>query len=109
MPWTSTPSGVCEHKKGITVKYVCMNSQLQIHVEGLRTRRVLGRVCTCKSRLRGVYFGHSFLMILIRNPPPFEPDLQLEGALCLLVHASPAAATPVTIEMSLSKAKSKGG
>ena len=55
-----------------------------------------------------MYFGHSFLMILIHNPP-FEPDLQLEGALCLLVHASPAAATPVTIEMSLSKAKSKGG
>ena len=40
--------------------------------------------------------------------PPFEPDLQLEGALCLPVHASPAATAPVTIEVSLSKAKSKG-
>ena len=40
--------------------------------------------------------------------PPFEPDLQLEGALCLPVHASPAATAPVTIELSLSKAKSKG-
>ena len=109
MLWTATPSGVCQHKKGITVTFVCMSSQLQIHGEGLRTRHVLGRVRTCKSSLKGVYFGHSFLMILIHNPTPFEPDLQLEGALCLLVHASPAATTPVTIDKSLSKTKSKGG
>ena len=46
-----------------------MSNKLQIHGEGLRTRHVLGRVCTCKSKLRGVYFGHSFIMILIHYPP----------------------------------------
>ena len=46
-----------------------MNSQLQIHGEGLRTRHVLGRMRTCKLRLREVHFGHNFLMILIHDPP----------------------------------------
>ena len=52
-----------------TDTFVCTNSQLQIHVERLRMRRALGCVCTCNLRLRGVFFCHSFIMILIRDPP----------------------------------------
>ena len=62
----------------------------------------------CKLRLRGVYFCYSSLMILIHDPPS-EPALQLEGALCLPDYASAATTVPVTIELSLSKARSKGG
>ena len=48
-------------------------------------------------------------MILILDPPPSEPALQLEGALCLADDDSAATTALVTIEMSLSKARSKGG
>ena len=82
-------AGCVSPKNGTTETFVCTNSQLQIHVERLRMRHALGRVCTCNLRLRGVFFCHSFIMILIHDPS--EPDLQLEGALCLPDRASAAA------------------
>ena len=105
----ATPSGVRQPKNETTDTFVCTNSQLQIHVERLRMRHALGRVCTCNLRLRGVFFCHSFIMILIHDPPrSLTFNLKVHCAFQVMLPLLPRCCHCAS-DLSDSKASSMGG